>query len=116
MKYSKHTISELPVHTSLLPPCIANFISGRKAVFTSGGPIVDIEDDVTIEDVLSRWNRAQLTGLKEPTFIGRKQWTVQGTKSKYTVTFMNEQYSCTCPGYGFRRTCKHVNEIKQRYE
>lgn len=115
MKYNKQTLSELPVHNSLKPPCIANFISGRKAVFTGDGPIIDIDDDVTIEDILAKWYPKH-TESKQVTRSDRKDWSVQGKKSKYTVTLMNGHYSCTCPGYGFRRRCKHIEEIKSRYE
>lgn len=43
-----------------------------------------------------------------------KTWTVKGSKgSEYLVTQERGQYSCTCPGFGFRRACKHVDEIKR---
>lgn len=115
MIYTKETIKELPIHVSLLPPCIANFPTGRKAVFTMEGPTIDIADDVTLDDVRSRWKRWQPTGNQPVTQKDVKHWSVQGKKSKYTVTFMNGQYSCSCPGYGFRRRCKHIEEIKSRY-
>ena len=36
---------------------------------------------------------------------------VKGTKGQeYVVTNSNGQWSCTCPGFQFRRTCKHVNQ------
>lgn len=42
-----------------------------------------------------------------------RTWTVKGSKgSEYVVTQDRGQYSCTCPGFGFRRACKHVDEIK----
>jgi hypothetical protein len=115
MKYNKQTFSELPVHSSLMPPCIANFISGRKAVFTCGGPTIDIDDDVTLEDIMTKWHPKRFES-KQVTISDRKDWSVQGKKSKYTVTFMNNNFSCSCPGYGFRRRCKHIEEIKSRYE
>ena len=38
-----------------------------------------------------------------------KTWTVPGSKGNvYTITEVNGQRSCTCVGYSFRRTCKHV--------
>lgn len=40
-------------------------------------------------------------------------WVVEGSNGKsYTVTQAGEQWSCTCPGFGFRRQCKHVNAKK----
>ena len=41
------------------------------------------------------------------------QWIVQGSKgNKYTVKLTGKGYSCTCPGYTFRKTCKHIEGIK----
>jgi hypothetical protein len=42
-----------------------------------------------------------------------KVWTVKGSKgNSYTVTRMSNKYNCTCPGFSFRKTCKHVVEVK----
>lgn len=36
-------------------------------------------------------------------------WQVKGSKDNvYTVTQHGAVKSCTCPGYTFRKTCKHV--------
>lgn len=41
-------------------------------------------------------------------------WLVDGSKgNQYTVTNSHGQWSCTCPGFGFRRMCKHVSTIKE---
>jgi hypothetical protein len=38
-----------------------------------------------------------------------RSWTVAGSKgAEYTVTELNGQVSCTCPGHKFRGTCKHT--------
>ena len=38
-----------------------------------------------------------------------KVWQVEGSKGAvYTVTEEQGQRRCTCPGFQFRRTCKHV--------
>ena len=36
----------------------------------------------------------------------------------YTVTQngVTKRWSCTCPGFGFKRICKHVTEVKDRLE
>lgn len=40
-------------------------------------------------------------------------WVVDGSRgSKYTVVHSNNTWSCTCPGFQFRKTCKHVQEIQ----
>jgi len=42
-----------------------------------------------------------------------KTWTVEGSRgSKYTVIRNKSSWTCTCPGFQFRRSCKHVQELK----
>lgn len=39
-------------------------------------------------------------------------WEVAGSKgSKYVVTRNSKGWSCTCPGFQFRKQCKHVSEL-----
>jgi len=42
----------------------------------------------------------------------RETITVQGSKGNtYIVTKEDGKATCTCAGYNFRRTCKHVQEV-----
>lgn len=34
-------------------------------------------------------------------------------KSHYTVKFKGLYWSCTCAGYGFRRRCRHIEQVKK---
>lgn len=65
--------------------------------------------------VLSRHNIVEVGGAKldyTPVKSARKTITVQGSKGNtYIVTKENGKATCTCPGYGFRKTCKHTQEI-----
>ena len=48
-----------------------------------------------------------------PVKSSRETITVQGSKGNtYIVTKENGKATCTCPGFGFRKTCKHVQEVK----
>ena len=41
-----------------------------------------------------------------------KTWEVPGSKgNKYVVTRNSQGWSCTCTGFQFRKTCKHVSEL-----
>lgn len=41
-------------------------------------------------------------------------WSVKGSKGdNYTVSRKGNIWTCTCQGFEFRKTCKHVNQIKQ---
>lgn len=40
-------------------------------------------------------------------------WAIEGSKgSRYTVIRTRNSWTCTCPGYQFRKTCKHITELK----
>lgn len=64
--------------------------------------------------VISRANIVEVSGAKfdyTPIKSNREVITVQGSKGNtYVVTKENGKAHCTCPGYGFRKTCKHVQE------
>ena len=39
-------------------------------------------------------------------------WQVAGSKGgEYVVSLHNGQWSCTCQGYLFRRSCRHISEL-----
>ena len=65
--------------------------------------------------VLSLANIVEVSGAKhdyQPVKSARETITVQGSKGNtYIVTKENGKATCTCPGYGFRKTCKHVQEL-----
>lgn len=40
-----------------------------------------------------------------------KIWTVEGSRGNtYTITQRGQRKSCTCPGFQFRRHCRHTTE------
>lgn len=42
-----------------------------------------------------------------------RTWVVEGSKgSQYTVVRTKNLWTCTCPGYQFRKSCRHVTELK----
>lgn len=46
-----------------------------------------------------------------------KVYTVDGSKGKkYTVTSNRSGWNCTCPGFQFRRQCKHISELEIKNE
>jgi hypothetical protein len=65
--------------------------------------------------VLSRANIVEVSGAKVdyvPVMSDRETITVQGSKGNtYVVTKEGGKVSCSCPGFGFRKTCKHVQEL-----
>ena len=42
-----------------------------------------------------------------------RTWTVEGSKgSKYVVVRAKNSWSCTCPGFQFRRSCRHITQLQ----
>jgi len=42
-----------------------------------------------------------------------KTWTVQGSRgSQYVVSQSRNSWSCTCPGFQFRKSCRHIKELQ----
>jgi hypothetical protein len=42
-----------------------------------------------------------------------KTWTVEGSRgNKYIVVSSKNSWSCTCPGFQFRKTCRHIKECQ----
>jgi len=40
-------------------------------------------------------------------------WLVAGSKgSQYTVARTRSTWTCTCPGFQFRKICRHITELK----
>lgn len=64
---------------------------------------------------ISKTRIVEVSGAKldyVPAANKREVITVQGSKGQtYIVTKENGKASCTCTGYGFRKTCKHVQEM-----
>jgi hypothetical protein len=40
-------------------------------------------------------------------------WSVMGSRgSRYTVIRTQSTWTCTCPGFQFRKSCRHIQELK----
>lgn len=52
-----------------------------------------------------------LSGTSKNIDTSIKTWTVLGSKgNQYTVRRWSGGWSCTCPGFQFRKSCKHTAE------
>jgi len=52
---------------------------------------------------------ADRESLKEDT----ETWSVEGSQgSRYTVIRTKNSWTCSCPGFQFRKSCRHIKECK----
>jgi hypothetical protein len=52
------------------------------------------------------------TKFTPPPKVERTEFKVTGSKGNtYTVIKEGSQATCTCPGYSFRKTCKHLEMV-----
>lgn len=69
--------------------------------------------EIPLERILDIKYSDGRTSTKEVISTDTKTWTVEGSRgAKYLVVKSQNSYSCTCPGFQFRRNCKHVENIK----
>jgi len=88
-------------------PAIANLPRGKVVVCNEGW--IPVPDNFTYNDVRKYWKKAVLKSQAKDKIITVKS---SSSNQKYTITIERGGYHCTCPGFGFRRKCKHVDQIK----
>lgn len=100
-------IPEFNVFTGTVVPTIRGY--GKDVVCLSTGQkqfpvrIIDLDRIVGYEPT------------KKASENNFESWDVIGSKgSKYKVTRNGKHFECSCPSHQFRRSCKHVNELKSR--
>ena len=97
-----------PIKVSVPPALFTNADGVRYAI--AGSAWVEVPADTTFDD-LPKYMTYKPREIKP--VAGEKVWQVEGSKGNiYTVRLSNGSYSCTCPGFGFRRKCRHITEIK----
>ena len=46
----------------------------------------------------------------------KRIFKVRSGEKEYLVTLIGNRYECSCTGYQFRKTCKHINQVKERID
>lgn len=95
---------------SFLPPTL---IEGREGSLCNwaviDGKWYPVPKTVTFDMLRNAWKRTNPYQVK-PT---ADRWQVKGSKGdQYTVEYKGGQWSCDCLGFGWRRSCKHIDTIK----
>ncbi len=106
---------------SLNPPTIFQTGVQRFAVFGGGWFVID--NETTLDDLYKVWVRWEpkhkptTPGVNPKTGASGFIWKAASSKPGkfYEVSFRNGVWNCQCSGFGFRRDCRHVNEMKQKH-
>lgn len=100
--------------TSIHPPTIIQTRSNRYVVY-AGNDWIAVDDSFTLDTAMSNWKKLSLSAIVAPA-VADSSWEVENSKQNgyYIVTSQQGLWSCSCPGFGFRRDCKHVKLIKEK--
>lgn len=95
---------------SYLPPTVIEVNSGTYVV--SGSQWIPAPKGTTLKEV----NWISTRPKKEaPMIITTSRWSVVGSNgANYEVRFEHGMWNCSCVGFGFRRKCKHIDQIKSK--
>jgi len=96
--------------TNLYLPGIVNLPSGKFVVCNEGW--IPVPPEFTIEDVKKIWKQPNYSEVKNEDGVF-EVLSSNGVK-KYKVTIENGTYHCTCTGFGYRRKCTHIDQIKEK--
>lgn len=98
-----------------LPPFVFIGPATRTKFAIIGGVWFDCDDSVTTEMLQARWSRPKRKAEVKPKNGDLSVQVLSSNgKDKYTVEYNNNRWSCTCPSFGFRRKCKHIDQIKAK--
>ena len=97
-----------PIEVSMPPALFTNVDGVRYAI--AGSAWVQVPADTTFDELHKYMTYRQ---LEIKPVAGEKVWMVEGSKGNiYNVKLSAGTYSCSCPGFGFRRKCRHIAEVK----
>ena len=99
------------IHGGLIPP-FTTTINGERYIMPGWYKLKPEEATPDIKDIAYYPYKAKKPEL--PNIKSNKVYKVKSSKgnSFYEVQMNNSgSLECSCPGYGFRRKCRHITEI-----
>lgn len=88
-----------------------------KTYAVGGGAWLEVPEGTTMADLPRYMVHEPYGSTPAKPDAAPDQWKVTGsTGNTYTVTKTVKGYTCSCPGYQFRRSCKHSSQIEKERE
>ena len=109
----KKPIRKYAVYGGIYPPALTTFGS-EKYIMPGWYKLPEDEHDIKLEDIAFYPYKADKPNI--PDSNKNKVYKVKSSRGDkvYEVTIDSSgEFSCTCPGYGFRRRCRHIDEVKK---
>ena len=98
--------------TSFLNPGL--ILVGDKTFICPGW--YEVPNGTTLEEVFKSWKPYFPAGSSKKSLIKINDVVISsnGTKN-YKVSYDGMWWNCECPGFGFRKKCHHVDEVKLKH-
>ena len=104
-------MADLPVKV-WWPPVLTRMPMSGQLYAISGSTWIPVPDGTTRADLpkYMTWERPQ----SAPEAPQMDRWTVTGSKGdSYRVEAYSGSWRCSCKGYQYRRSCRHIEEVKR---
>jgi hypothetical protein len=102
----------IPKIKSFMPPTLLTVKSGTYMV--AGSQWIQVPSTTTFNEVKEAWIPDRAPIIPKPKSVEIKAFKIPSSNGKgsYEVRFEHGQWNCDCPGFGFRRKCKHIEKAK----
>jgi len=97
--------------SSFLPPAISTI--GGKTYVVPGWH--EVPEDTTLDEVYEHWTKYMPKMEDKPTHTIDVMVDSSTAGKQYRVTFDGTWWDCECAGFGFRKSCRHTKEIKEKH-
>ena len=92
--------------TGSLRPVLVRGMNGQLYVTPTSEGWLPVPEGTTLDDI--EWTPSYVPKVTKHTHTIAQVRSSDGKKIYLVTTFGNGKQTCTCPGYSFRRFCKHT--------
>ena len=110
----KKAIRRYSIHGGTIPPTIFDWM-GERYIMPGWYKLEKHEHDIKLEDIKhvmpkipNRDNNLNIDKAKEYKVMSSK-----GDKEYIVKANASGSLECECPGYGFRRSCRHIKQVTE---